>query len=176
MWRTKLFQYSVVVVVLVDLPLVIDPTASRKKMRKKREGKGEFSALISKLDHDRAAVTWFLPHILISAAHSKLVCLCRVHIDGVQTHFLIALLHYHQFTATYRWGDTMGTVVHNMKDLIDTDIFIINVISLRRMQFWPIKTKNCFGSSNVLFFMSTETNVWSFTVNSSNECKRQESI
>lgn len=41
-----------------------------------------------------------VPHILISATHCKVVCLRWVDVDGVQPHFFVALLHYHQFTAT----------------------------------------------------------------------------
>ena len=40
------------------------------------------------------------PDVLISAAHCKLVGFGRVDKDGVQPHFLIALLHNHEFTGT----------------------------------------------------------------------------
>lgn len=50
-----------------------------------------------------SSTAWHIPHILISPTNSKLMCLCWVHKDGVQSHFFITFLHNHQFTVT-QWG------------------------------------------------------------------------
>lgn len=42
----------------------------------------------------------FVPHILISSAHSKVMRLCWVDEDGIQPYFFITLLYNHQFTVT----------------------------------------------------------------------------
>lgn len=37
------------------------------------------------------------PDILVSATHSKVVCVGWIHENGVQPHLLFTLLHHHQF-------------------------------------------------------------------------------
>lgn len=58
----------------------------------------EFSLLNSLLPFS-ASSGRHSPDKLISASYSKLVRVCRIHVDGVETHFLILLLCHHQFSS-----------------------------------------------------------------------------
>lgn len=41
------------------------------------------------------------PDILVSAAHSEVMCVSWIHINGVQPHLLLTLFHHHQFTKSF---------------------------------------------------------------------------
>lgn len=102
MWRTELFQHAIVIV-LINLPLVVDPeqgAVTKRKKGKKIKSLQPFSICIVSETISTRTTTWSVPHILISSSHGKVLCLCWVDKNGVESYFFITLLHNHQFTAT----------------------------------------------------------------------------
>lgn len=92
MRRAELFQ-DAVVVVFINFPLIVD---SEERGVWWQTSKRRFDVFI----HSLLMKARLIPHVLISSTHCKVMRLCRVDVDGVQPHLLVALLYNHQFTAT----------------------------------------------------------------------------